>query len=93
MTAYGQSKTATVLFAVALTDRWGGDGVTANAVMPGAIATNLQQHTGGLRTPHDRRKTPQQGAATSVLAAVSPLLEGIGGRYLEDNNEAPPAQV
>ena len=35
-------------------------------------------------------KTPQQGAATSVLVAVSPQLRGIGGRYFEDSNEAIP---
>jgi hypothetical protein len=33
-------------------------------------------------------KTPEQGAATSILVATSPLLEGIGGRYFEDCNEA-----
>ena len=58
--------------------------------MPGAIATNLQRHTGGLRTPIERRKSPEQGASTTLLAATSPLLKGVGGRYLEDNNEAPP---
>jgi NAD(P)-dependent dehydrogenase (short-subunit alcohol dehydrogenase family) len=88
--AYGQSKTATVLFAVEATRRWAADGITANALMPGAIATNLQRHTGGLKTPPERRKTPQQGAATSVLLATSPQLEGIGGRYFEDCNEAIP---
>ncbi|WP_134740520.1 SDR family NAD(P)-dependent oxidoreductase [Nocardioides sp. 503] len=86
--AYGQSKTASTLFAVGATRRWAADGITANAVMPGAIATNLQRHTGGLRTPVERRKTPEQGASTTLLAATSPLLEGVGGRYLEDNNEA-----
>ena len=35
-------------------------------------------------------KTPGQGAATSVLLAASPLLEGVGGRYFEDCNEALP---
>ena len=88
--AYGQSKSASTLFAVAATSLWRADGITANAVMPGAIATNLQRHTGGLRTPVERRKTPDQGAATILLAATSPLLEGAGGRYLEDNNEALP---
>jgi NAD(P)-dependent dehydrogenase (short-subunit alcohol dehydrogenase family) len=88
MAAYGQSKTANVLFAVGVTKRWATDGITANALMPGAIATNLQRHTGGLKTPPERRKTPQQGAATSVLLATSPQLEGIGGRYFEDCNEA-----
>ena len=42
--AYGQSKTANVLFAVEATRRWAGDGITANALMPGAIPTNLQRH-------------------------------------------------
>jgi NAD(P)-dependent dehydrogenase (short-subunit alcohol dehydrogenase family) len=88
--AYGQSKTANVLFAVGATARWAGDGITANALMPGAIATNLQRHLGGMKTPPERRKTPEQGAATSVLLATSPLLEGIGGRYFVDCNEAVP---
>lgn len=88
--AYGQSKSASSLLAVGATRRWAADGITANAVMPGAIATNLQRHTGGLRTPVERRKSPEQGASTTLLAATSPLLKGIGGRYLEDNNEASP---
>jgi NAD(P)-dependent dehydrogenase (short-subunit alcohol dehydrogenase family) len=86
--AYGQSKTACVLLAVEATRRWAAEGIFANALNPGAIATNLQKHTGGLRTPPELRKTPQQGAATSVLLAVSPLLDGLGGRYFEDCNEA-----
>ncbi|MEG4584667.1 SDR family NAD(P)-dependent oxidoreductase [Microcoleus sp. MOSTC5] len=86
--AYGQSKTAIVLFAVGAASRWLKDGITANALMPGAIATNLQRYTGGLKTPPERQKTPEQGAATSVLLATSPLLKGIGGRYFEDCNEA-----
>jgi NAD(P)-dependent dehydrogenase (short-subunit alcohol dehydrogenase family) len=88
LVAYGQSKTATALFAVEATRRWSKDGIFTNSVMPGAIATNLQRHTGGLRTPAEKRKTPDQGAATTMLAAVSPILEGVGGRYLEDCNEA-----
>jgi NAD(P)-dependent dehydrogenase (short-subunit alcohol dehydrogenase family) len=88
--AYGQSKTANVLFAVEASRRWAADGITANALMPGAIATNLQRHIGGeLRTRAGTVKTPRQGAATSVLLAVSPLLKGVGGRYFEDCNEAP----
>jgi hypothetical protein len=59
--------------------------------MPGAIVTNLQRHIGGAtRTAPELRKTPEQGAATSVLLATSPLLEGIGGRYFADCNEAVP---
>lgn len=88
--AYGQAKTANALFAVGATALWAGDGITANAVMPGAIVTNLQRHIGvaNMATPPELRKTPAQGAATSVLAATSPLLDGIGGRYLADCNEA-----
>ncbi|TCN39863.1 NAD(P)-dependent dehydrogenase (short-subunit alcohol dehydrogenase family) [Kribbella orskensis] len=86
--AYAESKTATALLAVEATRRWSDEGIYANAVHPGAIATNLQQHTGGLRTPVERRKTVEQGAATSVLVAASPLLDGIGGRYFEDCDEA-----
>jgi NAD(P)-dependent dehydrogenase (short-subunit alcohol dehydrogenase family) len=96
--AYGQSKTANVLFAVEATRRWAEDGITANALMPGGIATNLQRHIGGseymeramerFRKAGAVLKTPEQGAATSVLLATSPLLDGVGGRYFEDCNEA-----
>jgi NAD(P)-dependent dehydrogenase (short-subunit alcohol dehydrogenase family) len=99
--AYGQSKTANVLFAVEATRRWAGDGITANALMPGGIATPLQRHV--LEADPDymkkateryerlgtKLKTPAQGAATSVLLAASPLVQGVGGRYFEDCNEAP----
>jgi NAD(P)-dependent dehydrogenase (short-subunit alcohol dehydrogenase family) len=94
--AYGQSKTANVLFAVEANSRWSDEGITANAVHPGAIeATNLSRHLDrayldGLRASGVYRyKTIEQGAATSVLVATSPQLEGIGGRYFEDCNEAP----
>lgn len=88
-TAYGQSKTADVLLAVGVTQRWHDDQIVGNALNPGAIATGLQKHTGGLQTPVERRKTVEQGAATSVLLAASPLVDGIGGRYFEDCNESP----
>ncbi len=87
--AYGQSKTANALLAVAITRHWASDGIFSNAVNPGAIATGLQKHTGGLKTPVERRKTPEQGSATSVLLAASPLVEEIGGIYFEDCNESP----
>jgi len=98
--AYGQSKTANVLFAVEASRRWAEDGITANALMPGAIRTagvaGLQltaeqiAQLDATRTSERVWKTPQQGAATSVLLATSPLLDGIGGRYFEDCNEASP---
>jgi NAD(P)-dependent dehydrogenase (short-subunit alcohol dehydrogenase family) len=93
--AYGQSKTANVLFAVEATRRWAEDGITANAVHPGAIAaTNLSRHMdpdqlAALRSSGTfTYKTLEQGAATSLLVATSPELKGIGGRYFEDGNEA-----
>jgi NAD(P)-dependent dehydrogenase (short-subunit alcohol dehydrogenase family) len=104
---YAQSKTANVLFSVEASRRWAGDGITANALMPGGINTKPDQQKGHPEDLDDwdpalraaylsyRWKTPRQGAATSVLLAVSPLLEGVGGRYFEDCNEAaivvPPA--
>jgi NAD(P)-dependent dehydrogenase (short-subunit alcohol dehydrogenase family) len=94
--AYGQSKTANVLFAVGVTARWSASGITANAVMPGVIATDLMRHmpsdwmeTAGQRAGGTLSlKSTQQGAATSVLLAASPMLEGISGRYFENCNEA-----
>lgn len=86
--AYGQSKSACALLAVGVTNRWQDDGIVSNAVNPGAIPTGLQKYTGGLKTPVERRKTPAQGAATSVLLAASPLLDGIGRLYFEDCNQA-----
>ncbi|GAA1224865.1 SDR family NAD(P)-dependent oxidoreductase [Pseudonocardia alaniniphila] len=98
--AYGQSKTANVLFAVEATKRWAGDGITVNAVMPGGIRTNLQRHISEQELEAAARnaggdvrwRTPEQGAATSVLVATAPLLDGIGGRYFEDCNEPGPHQ-
>jgi NAD(P)-dependent dehydrogenase (short-subunit alcohol dehydrogenase family) len=94
-TAYGQSKTANALFVVGLMQHHAADGVTANAVHPGGILTNAWHEfsrqdlaTSGLidaaGTPHPDFRSPEQGAATAVWAAISPELEGIGGRYLED---------
>ena len=96
LVAYGQSKTANVLFAVGANRRWSGDGITANSVHPGAVdTTNLSRYVDPAELEQIRAsglyryKTPQQGAATSVLVATSPQLEGIGGRYFQDCNEAP----
>ncbi|MFD0783753.1 SDR family NAD(P)-dependent oxidoreductase [Micromonospora azadirachtae] len=99
--AYGQSKTANVLFAVEATRRWADDGILTNSLMPGAIRTNLQRYVDEEELARMRAqtgggggaaywKTTEQGAATSVLLATSPLLDGIGGRYFEDCQEAAP---
>jgi NAD(P)-dependent dehydrogenase (short-subunit alcohol dehydrogenase family) len=97
-TSYGQSKSAIVLFAVGAAQRWAGDGIAVNALMPGNIAsTALARHMG----PDDLAnfgketdltlppvKTIEQGAATSVLMAASPDVEGVTGSYYEDCAEA-----
>ncbi|MFP1155360.1 SDR family NAD(P)-dependent oxidoreductase [Mycobacterium sherrisii] len=93
--AYGQSKTANVLFAVEAAARWAGDGITANAVHPGAILeTGLSRHmpastlTGIQATNKQQFKTIGQGAATSIVVATSPTLAAVTGRYFEDCQES-----
>ena len=98
--AYGRSKTANILFAVALDERHRGRGVRATAVHPGGIQTELARHTdpNQLRTliedanrqlaaagkPPFEFKTVPQGAATSVWAAAVARGEEVGGRYCEN---------
>jgi len=97
--AYGQAKTANVLFAVHLDALAAPHGVRAFALHPGGILTPLQRHL-----PREEMvrlgwvdedgnpsaaaatnfKTPEAGAATEVWAATSPQLAGHGGLYLED---------
>ena len=95
--AYGQSKTANVLLAVEATRRWADDGIVANALMPGGIMTNLQRHVSqdvldgwekAQREGTVTFKTPQQGASTTLVAALAPEF-ATGGHYLEDGNESP----
>jgi NAD(P)-dependent dehydrogenase (short-subunit alcohol dehydrogenase family) len=94
--AYGQSKTACALLSVGLTTRYRDEGITSNAVMPGGIKTGLQRNMAaeelaarGWNTALPPGwKTPEQGAATTVWAAVDPALEGVGGVYLEDCAQA-----
>jgi NAD(P)-dependent dehydrogenase (short-subunit alcohol dehydrogenase family) len=93
--AYAQSKTANVLFAVEAARRWSDDGILTNALHPGAIAdSNLSRHYAPAVLDAIRRsaryawKTLEQGAATSVFVATSPLLDGVAGRYFVDCREA-----
>jgi NAD(P)-dependent dehydrogenase (short-subunit alcohol dehydrogenase family) len=91
--AYGQAKSANILFTVALEKRLAPAGIHSFAVHPGVIATELSRHLSredfkemAARAPAGAlaRKSIPQGAATSVWAATSPDLAGKGGRYLED---------
>lgn len=101
--AYGQAKTANVLFAVHLDALARDAGVRAFSLHPGGIMTPLQRHLpreemvaagwideeGNPTNPSF--KTPEQGAATQVWAATSPQLAGMGGVYCEDCDIAEPA--
>ena len=88
--SYGQSKTANILFSVDWTRRFASDGVTANAVHPGRIPTDLGRHLSDedmkaiTKRAGGEYKSLEAGAATTVWAATSELLEGKSGLYLED---------
>ncbi len=95
--AYGQSKTANILFSVELDRRLGDRGVHAYAVHPGMISTELGRYMTSddvtalmeraRRGPSGGmppRKSIPQGAATTVWAATAPGLESEGGTYLAD---------
>jgi hypothetical protein len=94
VSAYGQSKTANIYMANYIDRTYGRQGLHAWSLQPGGIISNL------IRRPEEEKKeifnnpailpwfkTPQQGAATSVWAAVARDLEGKGGRYLESMQE------
>lgn len=90
--AYGQSKTANIYLANEIDRRYGARGLHAWSLHPGGIMTGLQVHMpdsvkAGWKTDKEvsnYMKSPEQGAATSVWAAVDKDLEGAGGRFLED---------
>ncbi|WP_205327865.1 SDR family NAD(P)-dependent oxidoreductase [Glycomyces sp. YM15] len=93
--AYGQSKTANVLFAVELDRLAASSGIRAFALHPGAILTPLQRHFTEAEqreigwidehgNPPAHFKSAEAGAATQTWAATSPKLDGLGGLYLED---------
>jgi len=96
--AYSRSKTANILFAVEAARRWAPDRIAVNALNPGRIAdTALGRHLTVPPASFDPAgstgvsvKTIGQGAATSVLLAASPLVEGVTGKYFEDCQEAVP---
>jgi len=98
--AYGQSKTANIYLATEIERRYGNQGLHAWAVHPGGIMTNLGRHmeesemSGMLAQNPDLVKTlksPEQGAATTILATVAKEFEGKGGKYLEDCRVGRPA--
>jgi NAD(P)-dependent dehydrogenase (short-subunit alcohol dehydrogenase family) len=99
--AYGQSKTANVLFAVELDRRGRDDGIRAFSLHPGGIVTGLSKHlsverlkeAGNLDAngepvidPDRDMKSIPQGAATHVWCAVSPQLDGMGGVFCANSD-------
>jgi NAD(P)-dependent dehydrogenase (short-subunit alcohol dehydrogenase family) len=103
--AYGQSKTANILFALALEERGKGEGVRAFSLHPGSIASSdlgrflsaeelraagvIDENGKPILDPAKNLKTAGQGAATSVWCATSPQLDGMGGLYCENADIAP----
>ena len=92
--AYGQSKTANIYMANEIERRYASQGLHGLSLMPGGIMTGLQVHVADqigamMKQGQYIMKNPEQGAATTVYAALSKEWEGRGGRYLEDCQEAP----
>lgn len=89
---YGQSKTANIYMANEVDRRYGNKGLHGWSLHPGGILTGIQRHLAPefmeqiLSMPGvaEQFKSPEQGAATTVFAAVAKELEGWGGKYLED---------
>ncbi|KAK3661260.1 hypothetical protein LTR56_000383 [Elasticomyces elasticus] len=98
--AYGQSKTANIFFASSIHRHYGKQGLTAISLHPGTIMTELVRHLededvaaqGGWKSLQNIFKSPEQGAATTVWAAVSPHFDDLanGGRYCADVGECGP---
>lgn len=96
--AYGNAKTACIWMTNEIERRWGSRGLHGFSLMPGGIATSLQRHVdpemlkqwGSSEPSRKYGKSPAQGAATTMTAALGKEWEGKGGVYLEDCQEAGP---
>ena len=94
--AYGRSKLANALFSLELARRLEGTGITSNVIHPGLVQTNIMRTAPAvLRGAFDLlgglfAKNVEEGAATQVYVATSPLLDGVSGAYFEDCN---PVQI
>ena len=98
--AYGQSKTSNIYMANEIDRRYSSKGLHAFSVHPGGAMTGLHTHLDDVMKEYMRTnqevinhmKSPAQGAATTVWAALSTDLEGSGGKFLEDCSIAKPVQ-
>jgi NAD(P)-dependent dehydrogenase (short-subunit alcohol dehydrogenase family) len=96
MRVYGQSKTANILFTQELARRIAGSRVTANALHPGGIRSNLGRSRGPVLEAVRKLvglflKSPEEGARTSLYLASAPEVEGVSGRYFAKCRERRPA--
>ena len=96
MPAYARSKLANVLFARSLAARLAGSGVTANALHPGFVYSNLFHRSAALRMVlgalvRPFMLSPEQGARTSVYLATAPELAGQSGGYYRDCRRVAPS--
>ncbi|KAJ3498387.1 hypothetical protein NLG97_g1165 [Lecanicillium saksenae] len=103
-TAYGQSKTANMLFSISLAEKLSSKGLLSHSLHPGVISTHLGDHLAEFdslkaadRTLGNKEgwvgfewRTPDQGAATHVFAAFEPSLKNNNGVYLENSHVADP---
>ncbi len=94
MQAYGKSKLANILFTYELARRLEGRGVTANALHPGLVGTNIAGNNGWLLRfflPLWRiwAMGPDEGAETSIYLASSPEVEGVSGKYFYQKKAIP----
>ncbi|KAF4960753.1 hypothetical protein FSARC_10382 [Fusarium sarcochroum] len=98
LTSYAQSKTANIYMANEIERRYGSQGLHATSLHPGGILTPLAKHLPeaqldaqkGLEGVAESFKSPEQGAATTVWAAIGQEWEGRGGRYLGNCAESGP---
>jgi NAD(P)-dependent dehydrogenase (short-subunit alcohol dehydrogenase family) len=96
--AYAQSKLANLLFTRELARRMEGRGVTANALHPGGVRTELPADEKGLfafafRLAGPLLRSPERGARTSIWLATSPEVAGVTGRYFVDCKERRPGRA
>lgn len=92
-TAYGQSKLANVLFTLGLARRLAGTRVTANAVHPGVVATELTREAPDAVREQKGRLTPRQGAVGPLHLASSPALAEVTGAYFEGTEKKTPSRT
>ena len=94
--AYANSKVASIYLANEIDRRYGSSGLHATSLHPGGISTNISRHLGPgfvqklMANEYIAKivKSSEQGAATTILAAIGKEWENKGGKYLEDCEEA-----